>query len=60
MDAGVPIKTVSGRLGHAHPATSLNVYAHFIPASDRVAADVMGDLLTALPSTDDRPEPSSG
>lgn len=49
FDAGVPVKTVSGRLGHARPATTLNVYAHFIPASDRAAADAMGEILT-LPS----------
>lgn len=45
LDAGVPVKTVSSRLGHARPATTLNVYAHFIPATDRVAADLMGKLL---------------
>lgn len=45
LDAGVPVKTVSTRLGHARPATTLNVYAQFIPASDRAAADVMGRLL---------------
>ncbi len=46
LDAGVPVRTVSGRLGHARPATTLNVYAHFIPATDQVAADVLGALLT--------------
>jgi integrase len=47
LDAGVPVKTVSGRLGHARPATTLNVYAQFIPATDRTAADVMGRILAA-------------
>ena len=47
LDAGVPVKTVSGRLGHARPSTTLNVYAHFIPASDRLAANAMGALLDA-------------
>lgn len=46
LDAGVPVKTVSGRLGHARPSTTLNVYAHFIPGTDRAAADLMGALLT--------------
>jgi integrase len=46
LDAGVPVKTVSGRLGHARPATTLNVYAHFIPASDRAAAEAMGAILS--------------
>lgn len=43
--AGVPVKTVSGRLGHANAATTLNVYAHFLDASDADAAAVLADLL---------------
>ena len=45
LAAGVPVRTVSGRLGHANPATTLTVYAHFLAASDQDAADVMGELL---------------
>jgi integrase len=45
LAAGVPVRTVSGRLGHANAATTLNVYAHFLEASDREAADVIGALL---------------
>jgi integrase len=45
LAAGVPVRTVSGRLGHADAATTLNVYAHFLEASDREAADVIGGLL---------------
>ena len=45
LAAGVPVRTVSGRLGHANAATTLNVYAHFLKASDREAATVMGELL---------------
>lgn len=43
--AGVPVRTVSGRLGHSDPSTTLSVYAHFVQASDEVAAGVMGDLV---------------
>lgn len=35
---------MSGRLGHANAAT-LNVYAHFLGASDREAADTIGQLM---------------
>lgn len=45
LAAGVPVRTVSGRLGHANPSTTLSVYAHFLEASDQDAALVMGDLL---------------
>jgi integrase len=58
LDAGVPVKTVSGRLGHARPATTLNVYAHFIPATDRVAADLIGGLLAPNSPVEDE-EPTS-
>lgn len=51
MAAGVPVRTVSGRLGHANPSTTLSVYSHFVAASDQVAASVMGDLLS--PSSKD-------
>ncbi|MHB8464426.1 MAG: tyrosine-type recombinase/integrase [Acidimicrobiales bacterium] len=45
LAAGVPVKTVAGRLGHANAATTLNVYAHFLESSDEVAANVLGGLL---------------
>jgi len=45
LAARVPVRTGSGRLGHANAATTLNVYAHFLEASDREAADVIGDIL---------------
>ena len=45
LAAGVPVRTVSGRLGHANAATTLNVYAHFLETSDRQAADVISSLL---------------
>jgi integrase len=45
LAAGVPVRTVSGRLGHTNAATTLTVYAHFLEASDQAAAAVMGGLL---------------
>lgn len=43
--AGIPVRTVSGRLGHANAATTLNVYSAFVEASDQDAADLLGELL---------------
>jgi integrase len=48
--AGVPVRTVSGRLGHADPSTTLMVYSHFVEASDQDAANVMGRLVQRPPS----------
>lgn len=44
MSAGVDVRTVSGRLGHRNAATTLNVYAHFVPESDQKAAEVLARL----------------
>lgn len=35
LGAGIPVRTVSGCLGHANAATTLGVYAHFLAESDR-------------------------
>jgi integrase len=45
LAAGIPVRTVAGRLGHANPSTTHNVYAHFVEVSDQHAADVLGALL---------------
>ncbi len=45
LAAGVPVRTVAGRLGHSNPATTHNVYAHFLEASDQRAAEVLGSLV---------------
>lgn len=45
--AGVDVRTVSGRLGHADPGVTLRVYSHAIEAKDRDAAAIMGGLLTS-------------
>ncbi len=42
---GVPVRTVSGRLGHSNAATTLGVYAHFVVESDRDAAQTIGSVL---------------
>ncbi|MFI5035021.1 MAG: tyrosine-type recombinase/integrase [Acidimicrobiales bacterium] len=48
--AGVPVRTVSGRLGHANPSTTLSVYSHFVEASDQEAASVVGKLVSSSKS----------
>ena len=45
LTAGVPVSVVAGRLGHARPATTLNVYSHFVDAGDRIAADVLARIV---------------
>jgi hypothetical protein len=38
---------VSGRLGHANAATTLNVYSAFLQASDHDAAELLGQMLSS-------------
>ncbi len=44
---GIPITTVSARLGHSTSRTALERYAHALPSGDVAGAEVMGGLLPA-------------
>ncbi|MBW7572467.1 tyrosine-type recombinase/integrase [Caproiciproducens faecalis] len=44
--AGVPLRTVSYRAGHAQTSTTENIYAHAIKTADEMAADALDDILT--------------
>lgn len=47
---GVPVRTVSGRLGHAATSTTVNTYTHFVQATDQEAAELLGLLLDGPPA----------
>ena len=49
-DGGLPIATISGRLGHRDTATTLNIYTHALPATDQQAAVYLGGLLANRPA----------
>ena len=55
LGAGVDLKTVQARMGHAKASHTLDLYAHAIPANDRDAANIMGSLYN-VPAT---PAPAS-
>jgi integrase len=40
--SGSDVRTVAGRLGHAHASTTLNIYAHVIEARDQQLASILG------------------
>lgn len=56
-DGGVPIATISSRLGHRDISTTLNLYTHALPATDQRAAAYLGSLLAGdrRSSADSRP-----
>lgn len=45
LAAGVPVKVVSARLGHATVALTLDVYAHVLPPMDADAAARYAELV---------------
>jgi len=45
--AGVPIKVVSERLGHAHPAFTMHTYQHLLPGMSAAAAEQFANLVGA-------------
>jgi integrase len=59
LKAGVPVKVVSERLGHATPSCTLDVYGWVLPGMQAEAAAVFSRLLTAStglwPGADRRP-----
>jgi len=45
--AGVPIKVVSERLGHAHPGFTMHTYQHLLPGMGAAAANQFAQLIAA-------------
>lgn len=45
---GIDVRTVSGRLGHARPTTTMDIYAHFLRRPDKVAAVKLDDKYREL------------
>lgn len=45
LAGGDAVPVVAARLAHARASTTLNVYAHAIPAGDRHAAEQLADRL---------------
>jgi len=43
--AGVPLRTVSYRAGHAQTSTTANIYSHALRTADEMAADVIENML---------------
>lgn len=46
LSRDIPLPAVSSRLGHANTNITATIYAHAMPADDRLAADAWDDLIT--------------
>ena len=49
LGAGVPVKVLSQRIGHADVTVTLTVYAHVLPGDDEAAADIAAAAITRTP-----------
>ena len=47
--AGVDVRTISARLGHALTSTTLNIYIHALKENDHKAATAISELLEKQP-----------
>lgn len=47
INSGIPITTISARLGHANPSTTTKIYTHAIQSADANAADALDNIFTA-------------
>jgi integrase len=51
LTAGIDLRTVAGRLGHRRGgATTLRVYAAWVAATDRKAAEILGSRMPKRPT----------
>jgi integrase len=60
LTAGIDVRTVAGRLGHRNPSTTLNVYSHFVPETDREAADALGQIFGDAQRSIEKAESTKG
>ena len=49
LNHGIPALIVSKRLGHSKASITLDVYGHLIPSKQEEAAQLMDDLMFAVP-----------
>lgn len=50
---GLPIKAVSGRLGHSQTATTSDIYGHCLASVDEIAAEALGNMLSGKRKEDE-------
>lgn len=43
---GLPVKTVSSRLGHSNAVTTSNIYSHALKSKEEKASEIMDDIIT--------------
>jgi integrase len=59
LQSGVPVRTVSDRLGHTTPAVTATIYSHVLESSRRHAADVLDAAIRQEVSPGTIPKPGA-
>ena len=59
INSGIPITTISARLGHANPSTTTKIYTHAIQAADAAAADALDNIFTGKSNQQNQPNKST-
>ena len=52
ISSGLPVKAVSGRLGHARQSTTTDIYDHFIKSVDIMAAEALDSIFEDIANLD--------
>ncbi len=52
INAGLNVRAVAARMGHANPNVTLAVYSYALQSADKRAADVMETLIRKKKNTD--------
>jgi hypothetical protein len=48
LNKDVPVTTVSKRLEHAKPSTSIDIYGNWYPESQELAARIIDEVITPI------------
>jgi integrase len=48
LSSGVPVKTVSSRVGHSSPLITMSIYAHLMDGDDESASDLFASLVSEV------------
>lgn len=54
LESGENLRTIAERLGHSSPNTTLRIYGHVLPGSDRSAANRIQDVIDRVRKSDGR------
>lgn len=44
VNKGIPLKNISGRLGHSNTSTTADIYSHYLKSADKVIADTLEEF----------------